>query len=136
MNHVKSPVVRFLPAILWMVIIFFVSHQPSAVIPKYGSWDTLLKKGGHVFAYAVLAILLQYAGLSSRWAFFLAVLYAISDELHQTQIAGRNGQPMDVAIDTVGIVIGVLLFHRLGALLRESGWGRRGMVDEQSPRDV
>lgn len=136
MNHVNSPIVRFLPAALWMAIIFFVSHQPSSAIPEYGSWDTLLKKGGHVFAYAVLAILFQFAGLSSRWALLLSVLYAMSDELHQTQIAGRNGRPMDVAIDAVGAVIGVLVVQRLGPLLREFGWGRRGVADEQSPRDA
>jgi VanZ family protein len=36
------------------------------------------------------------------------VLYAASDELHQTFVSGRHGSPLDVAIDAFGIGAAVL----------------------------
>ena len=42
----------------------------------------------------------------------LGVLYAVSDEAHQTFVPGRMGSPIDVAIDTLGIVAGVVLWER------------------------
>jgi VanZ family protein len=36
------------------------------------------------------------------FSFIATVLYAASDELHQTYIPGRDGNPIDVAIDTLG----------------------------------
>ena len=34
-------------------------------------------------------------------------LYAVTDEVHQTFVEGRHGAPIDVAIDTAGVLIGV-----------------------------
>ena len=40
-------------------------------------------------------------------------LYAVSDEIHQTFVPGRSGEPRDVLIDTSGVLIGICLvrFH-------------------------
>ena len=40
------------------------------------------------------------------------IAYAISDEMHQLFVAGRVGSPIDVAIDSAGVAIGVLLWRR------------------------
>lgn len=40
----------------------------------------------------------------------IGVVYAISDELHQLMIAGRNGNIKDVLIDSLGIVTGIMFF--------------------------
>lgn len=40
----------------------------------------------------------------------IGVTYAISDELHQLMIAGRNGNIKDVIIDSLGIVTGIVFF--------------------------
>ena len=37
------------------------------------------------------------------------MIYAISDEIHQTFIEGRSGQITDVLIDTAGIILGVVI---------------------------
>ena len=42
----------------------------------------------------------------------IAGLYAVSDEVHQTFVEGRLGTPRDVAIDLVGILVGVLAWRR------------------------
>jgi VanZ family protein len=41
-------------------------------------------------------------------AFLLGVGYAITDEVHQHFVSGRHSSPIDVAIDSAGILIGVL----------------------------
>lgn len=49
-----------------------------------------------------------------RWSAFagpavLGVLYAATDEFHQVFVPGRAGQVSDVAIDAIGVLLGVLL---------------------------
>ncbi|HHH41229.1 MAG TPA: VanZ family protein, partial [Chloroflexi bacterium] len=39
----------------------------------------------------------------------LALLYAASDEYHQTFVPGRNGQWPDVVVDGIGGVIAILV---------------------------
>lgn len=97
---------RWLPLLAWMALIFFVSHQPARVLPHAGAWDFLLKKGAHFAAYAILAALAYRA--AAGWprpflaAFLFTILYAASDEYHQTFIPGRNGTVVDVLIDAAG----------------------------------
>ena len=52
-----------------------------------------------------------------RWAIpalALGVAYAASDELHQHFVPGRTGAPLDVAIDAVGVALGVAAWRQLG----------------------
>lgn len=127
---------RFIPLILWLILIFIVSHQPSASIPEYGSWDILVKKGGHLAAYAVLAILARWAGLSVKHTIFLALIYAVSDEYHQTFVAGRSGNVTDVVIDLLGAGLGLLLYRLLGVWLPGFESAQKAEADEPSPRDA
>lgn len=43
-------------------------------------------------------------------AWGLSVLYALSDEYHQTFVPGRNGTFVDLLIDASGALVGLLLF--------------------------
>jgi VanZ like family len=74
------------------------------------SWFAIVK-GWHAAEFAILftlarALLDRVAGVSSGRALALALafclLYAISDEYHQTFVPGRGGTWVDVAIDTLG----------------------------------
>ncbi len=96
-----------------MILIFVVSGTPGGEIPRFGSIDLVVKKGGHALAYAILAVLAWRATGSRRWALAITVLYALSDEYHQLSVAGRNGQPLDVLIDMVGGGIGLWLTTRI-----------------------
>lgn len=79
-----------------------------------------LRKAVHATVYFVLALLLLAIGrvifgnkkylLSCVIAILLCFLFALTDEYHQTFVAGRTGQMMDVLIDTAGACIGILLF--------------------------
>lgn len=44
-------------------------------------------------------------------SFVVSVLYAISDEYHQTFIAGRSGCIKDVFIDTFGVLMALLVYN-------------------------
>jgi VanZ family protein len=109
---------RWLPVLVWAGVIFAFSSIPS-LNSGLGTWDYVLRKGAHMTEYAILAVLLARATGSHAWAFGLAVVYAASDEFHQTFVRGRHGSPIDVGIDAVGALIGLALLRarrsRLGA---------------------
>jgi VanZ family protein len=46
--------------------------------------------------------------------------YAASDEIHQLFIRERSGQLLDVAIDTVGILIGLWLYIKFSVKQKTS----------------
>lgn len=127
MNFIK----RWGFAGLIMAIIFWASATPSSDIPKFGGWDTLVKKGGHAFGYGLLALAYQH-GLANgqrpsksqaALSVLLAVLYAVTDEFHQGFTRGRTPAWLDVVIDGAGasVVTGLRLW-----------WLRRG--DSSPPR--
>jgi VanZ family protein len=80
-----------------------------------GGWDLVLRKLAHTAEYAVLGALLVRATDRAWLAFGLGVLYAASDEIHQTFVTGRHGTPVDVAIDAVGVAIGIALWQSVRA---------------------
>ena len=141
----RKKVTQTLPVLLWMVLIFFFSHQAAADSSEASGrlaywlsvfmrsisskWNpgqqavlmdiivTVLRKGAHMAAYFMLTILAFYA--ASAWiskalfrylaAFGAALLYSISDEIHQLFIPGRSGELRDVLIDMAGGLIALLL---------------------------
>ncbi|HEX6383323.1 MAG TPA: VanZ family protein [Anaerolineae bacterium] len=111
---------RWLPLLLWMAVIFIMSHQPSDNIPAFGFWDLLVKKGGHFLGYAVLSLLAYRVTIGARrpflWAFLITALYAISDEFHQTLVDGRNGKLLDVLIDCAGAAASLYLIRQGGSI--------------------
>ena len=95
---------------LWMAVIFALSSIPS-LGTSLGTWDLILRKIAHLTEYAILGALLVRATGRAGPAFGLGVLYAASDEIHQTFVTGRHGTPVDVAIDAVGVAIGIALWQ-------------------------
>ena len=103
---------HWLPVVLWAAVVFALSSIPS-LGTGLGDWDLILRKGAHMTEYAVLAVLLLRALDREAPALSLGILYAASDELHQSFVRGRHASPVDVAIDTVGLLIGLLAWRRL-----------------------
>ncbi|MCP4140385.1 MAG: VanZ family protein [Chloroflexi bacterium] len=103
----KLPV--WLPAIILMIVIFAFSSISSDSMPSFDWADFIVKKGGHALGYGLLALAYLYALKLSptklKVAWILALLYAISDELHQTFVPGRQGSLIDVIIDSTGAAI-------------------------------
>jgi len=102
----------WLPVVLWAGVIFALSSIPS-LGTGLGTWDVILRKGAHMTEYAVLAVLLARALGREAPALAAGILYAASDELHQAFVRGRHASPIDVAIDAVGLMIGLIVW-RLG----------------------
>ena len=112
-----SPIVRWLAVAGWMALIFFLSSQPQLPSPPDPWVDLLFKKGAHFTVYAVLAVLFRRGLPPGRriWvlSLVLTVLYASSDEWHQSFVPGRHPQLTDVLIDVCGATTGLSIFRRI-----------------------
>lgn len=128
--------------IIWMIVIFILSSQPatdssvlsggitdwvyklaSSLIPTLNidALHLIIRKLAHFTIYLILGALVLNAlhynnkkhNINFIIALVLAVLYAISDEIHQVFISGRSGQVIDVLIDFSGATLGVYIvsFH-------------------------
>jgi len=104
----------WLPVLLWMGMIFVASSRSSLPFVLNKTVDFATKKAGHVTEYGVLAFLLWRAISKGRgWpalpsfggAFVLSLLYAVSDEFHQTLVPGRAGRLTDVGFDALGVLL-------------------------------
>jgi VanZ family protein len=100
------------PVVLWAALIFALSSVPD-LGTGLGTWDLALRKVAHAGEYAVLAALLLRALRKELPAFGLGIAYAVSDEVHQHFVSGRVGAPLDVLIDSVGVVVGVVVWRRV-----------------------
>ena len=108
----RSVVSSWLPVVAWAAVIFAFSSIPS-LSTHLGVWDLLLRKLAHAAEYAVLGALLARAMQRPLLAWTIGLLYAASDEVHQHFVSGRHASPVDVAIDAVGVTLGVLAWNAL-----------------------
>lgn len=134
--------------LLWMVVIFMLSHQPASVSSGQSgvfveqlhyiapSIDQqlltfLVRKGAHIFAYFVLGILMFNALWRvdlSKFKFnrpavlsiIVCALYAASDEFHQLFISGRSGEIRDIMIDSCAAMAGVFVVSIFVRILQKS----------------
>ena len=75
-----------------------------------------IRKYAHIFEYFCLGVtsclffceLILKSLVSASVSTVFCLLYACSDEWHQTFVPGRSGQISDVCVDFIGIAIGVL----------------------------
>jgi VanZ family protein len=87
----------------------------------------IARKWAHLAEYAILALILWRALRRTRtpplesWSRRIALLawggataFAITDELHQTFVPGRQGSFWDVVIDSIGAAGGLFVFWLLG----------------------
>jgi VanZ family protein len=102
----------WLPVVVWAAVIFALSSIPS-LSTGLGLWDTILRKAAHVTEYAVLGMLLLRALEREAPALAAGIAYAATDELHQHFVRGRHAAPVDVAIDAVGVALGMLVWLRV-----------------------
>ncbi len=83
------------------------------------SIEPYVRKLAHMSEYAILLILLFFAfrfyiksyRKNLLISFLICVLYACTDEWHQTFIEGRAGMPVDVLIDACGALIVMVVFY-------------------------
>ena len=112
------------PVVLWAGVIYaFSSISNLEVVP--GEGDLVLRKLAHLFEFGFMAVLIDRAlGSGFRldgkaWfkdnrfylSMILTILYALSDEYHQTQVPTRTGKGTDILIDSAGAFLGLLFLR-------------------------
>jgi VanZ family protein len=119
-NVIVHPALRWLAVMLWMGVIFTLSAIPSLSSPFEPLYDVILRKFAHMAEYGILTALLFWAlrlHLPCRahgllMAAVIALLFAFSDEWHQSFVPGREGSLRDVGIDALGVIGLSLWFAR------------------------
>ena len=124
----------FIPAIIWMIFIFIMSHtngnessnQSNFIVKivlefiniNHETLSFMIRKTAHMSEYAILLLFIYYGlykTITYKYQLLISLLitfiYACSDEFHQLFIPGRSGQFMDVLIDTSGALIMLLIIY-------------------------
>jgi VanZ family protein len=123
--------------IFWMVMIFIATQLPyfkgentEAVIHKTISFtnyfdikvlNLIVRKITHVTTFGILAVLF-FKSLGSRYilSWLLTVIYAISDEWHQSFMPGRESSYKDVLLDSFGALLALSIVYLLNRRKRRA----------------
>jgi len=107
-----------------MGLIFYLSSVSASEGGLWAIPDYLL----HAVEYCGLYVLLHWAvheGIhpvtgrgGHRLPFVITVLFAFSDEWHQSFVAGRDSSMRDVAADTAGALLGIAMILALRTFIR------------------
>jgi len=105
---------KFLPAIIWMGIIFYFSSRQTTGIGGDSYWLRFsILKSFHLIEYAILFILWFVALKKFNLSFLISYFYSFTDEFHQYFIPGRTAKLRDTLFDLGGIIIGFLIIKYL-----------------------
>ena len=105
------------PVVLYCCIIFGVSAIPNVQVPQT---VFISDKLVHMCEYAILAVLFARAirhASQTEWflliwviAIFFVAFYGITDEFHQSYVAGRSSDLADWLADIIGGSIGAAVY--------------------------
>jgi VanZ family protein len=127
--------VRFLPTLLWMLAIFYLSARTG---DDMGGWLSQFQRfipfmegldWGHFLAYFILSLTYAWAFGIHRltWVIKLAVvllctLYGVTDEIHQSFVPGRTPDVMDIRNDAIGAALAMLFVTIPSIRIRFERW--------------
>ncbi len=108
----------WLPVVFHMILIFYFSSRPagSVVLEEFPFSAPI----GHIFGYFFLGILLYRALNDGRFSWQMkaalltiasGLLYAISDELHQLFVPGRQAALIDIFYDILGLLLALFIIR-------------------------
>jgi len=101
--------------LLIAIFIFYMSSQ-SFTAGAPGPEFTLKPIIYHIAIFFLLAFFLFLALIKGKHkkliflAILISILYAISDEVHQLFVPGRNGSINDILLDTIGILTATFIY--------------------------
>ncbi len=111
-------ITNWLPVVLWAGVIFYFSSLKQIKVSDFLFWDFVAKKTAHVSEYAILYALLHKATNKKYLvAYFITVIFASTDEFHQSFVPGRTGTPLDLGFDLSGANISAYLIWKLKQIL-------------------
>ncbi len=123
MQNPRQDIGTSLPANLWLppagiaLLILVLSSIPGKAFPAHPDF---LNSAVHFGEFAVLSYLIARAlYLSSKTkklssllmtCFFVSVLFGVATEVYQFAIPHRLFDPLDILVDSVGALAGILVF--------------------------
>jgi len=144
----RKDLIYWLLVVAWMGVIFYFSSKPANESDKqslliinsinqilnelsikvqliFEQWNFSIRKLAHLTEYAILGILLYNAFRVSRveknlipYSLLICMIYAITDEIHQLFVPGRTGKIVDVGVDSLGGVLGLIFMILLMSVQR------------------
>lgn len=108
----------YVATILWAGLIFIGSSIQGSTLPSAPDVTSFLV---HFFEYTILGLLLSQAIIRKSKVqspkfknkviviLIIGMLYAISDEVHQLFVLGRNFDLMDLLVDFIGLITGMFV---------------------------
>lgn len=161
-SNLRSQLLRWAPPVGWMALIFVLSsdsHSNAATKEVFGSANFYARKCAHMSEYGILFFLVQSALRSSEkteklssveragseqdgaWfplryvvALLTAILYACTDEWHQSFVPGRSAEIKDVVIDSSGAMIAFCIMSATSYIKAQQQQKAR-MPIRESPQD-
>jgi VanZ family protein len=112
-NKISFFLTKVLPVIIWLAVIFLLSSFKGSAYPKQPeifSWTAHLTEY-FVLGYLVARSFGKKGAVGFIFALVFCLLYAGSDEWHQTFVAGRQASFSDWGVDGVGSVVGILGYY-------------------------
>ncbi len=92
--------VRWIPALIVMSLIFYFSSQQGVALAPTYFWNYLANKGAHLFWYFILCLSFYFATGNILYSILLTITFGISDEIHQGFVPNRTPRVSDVVIDS------------------------------------
>ena len=124
--------------IIVMLIIWNFSAQNGdesdgvslAFAAKLGLSNGVTRKIAHFLIYSILGLTLanffrslkpkKFPNLKALiFSLIIAVIYSSVDEYHQSLIPGRDGNPTDIIIDSLGTIAGICIFTAIICFIRQ-----------------
>ncbi len=105
----------WLTFVAWLVLIFYLSSQPAFVVSEKSTLDNLAHIIAHMTEYGILAVLtynlltFYLSDLTVWFSFGFGLLWALSDEYHQSFVPTRSASWADVASDAVWLILGLVM---------------------------
>ncbi len=108
----------FISACTCTLLIIYASSIPDFTVPAISARaDQVLSNLAHIPAYALITFLWLNSFTAPKRSAVLAlviisamVMFAISDELHQSMVPGRTASILDICLDLIGVIIGYFTF--------------------------
>ncbi|WP_227551433.1 VanZ family protein [Metabacillus sediminilitoris] len=116
----KKFILTILP-LIYMALIWFLSSNPAdAFVKTPFSFDALLKESLHLIEFAILYWLIAIAFMAHhKWserasilAGVFAILYGLTDEIHQSFVPYRTATVIDFVKDTIGVAVSYWIAKR------------------------
>ncbi|HBP39137.1 MAG TPA: VanZ family protein [Clostridiales bacterium] len=141
-RQLTAAILSWLPVLVWMALIFFLSGQNgnesgrlsrwvtvglirllrlAETNERIAIWQSVIRTCAHGASFYILAILVSWALTRSKvqdirnmiLALLISIIYAATDEMHQALVPGRASQWIDLLVDGAGILLAILTYQAI-----------------------